>query len=158
MHFCIKGIFLARNTQYLPKSASILCRATECNTLQLCRAAKVARHMPPMRSCPHEKIIFCRPSLGYQNCGTRSVNLVWFFSQTGWYHFETPYLLYAVRLLLMGPTDNLPIEFLGHAASNGMPQPSQRNVHIYLWYGATFATQPCRTLPLYAARHSVDVP
>ncbi len=39
-------------------------------------------------------------------------------------------------------TDNLPIKFLGHAASNGMPQPSRRNVHIYLWYGVTFAAQP----------------
>ncbi len=55
-------------------------------------------------------------------------------------------------------TDNLPIEFVGCAASNGMPQPSQRNVRIYLWHGVTFATQPCRTLSLCATRHSVDVP
>ncbi len=33
---------------------------------------------------------FCRPSSGYKNCGTRLVNFVRFFSQTGWYHFETP--------------------------------------------------------------------
>ncbi len=65
------------------KDVSTLCHAAECNTLQLCRAAKVARHMPPMRSGPHEKRIFCRPSSGYQNCETRSANLVWFFSQTG---------------------------------------------------------------------------
>ncbi len=44
-------------------------------------------------------------------------------------------------------TDNLPIEFLGHAASNGMPQPSRRNVQIYLWHGATFAAWPCRCVP-----------
>ncbi len=58
-------------------------------------------------------------------------------------------------------TDSLPIEFLGHAASNGMPQPSRRNVHIYLWYGTTFATRLCYTLPLCAAWrtwHSMDVP
>ncbi len=55
-------------------------------------------------------------------------------------------------------TNNLRIEFLGHAASNGTPQLSRRSVHIYLWHGATFAARPCRTLPLCAARHSVDVP
>ncbi len=55
-------------------------------------------------------------------------------------------------------TDNLPIEFLGRAASNGMSQPSWRNVHIYLWHAVTFAARPCRTLPLCAVRHSVDVP
>ncbi len=27
-------------------------------------------------------------------------------------------------------TDKLPIEFLGRTASNGMPQPSRRNIHI----------------------------
>ncbi len=62
--------------QCLPVGASTLCRAVKCNTLQLCRTAKVTRHMPLMRSCPHEKRIFCRPFSGYQNCGTRSVNLV----------------------------------------------------------------------------------
>ncbi len=55
-------------------------------------------------------------------------------------------------------TDNLPIEFLGHAASNGMPQPSRCNVHIFLQHGATFAAWPCRTVPLYVAQHSVDIP
>ncbi len=48
--------------------------------------------------------------------------------------------------LLLG-TDNLPIKFLGHAASNGMPQPSRRNIHIYLWHGATFALRPCHCVP-----------
>ncbi len=67
-------------------------------------------------------------------------------------------LLIICRVASFDGTDNLPMEFLGCAASNGMPQPSQCNVHIYLWHGATFATQPCRTLPLCAARHSVDVP
>ncbi len=61
------------------KGASTLRRTAECNTLQLCRVAKVARHMPPMQSRPHEKRIFCRPSSGYKNCGTRPVNFVWFF-------------------------------------------------------------------------------
>ncbi len=28
-----------------------------------------------------------------------------------------------------------------------MPQPSQHNVHIYLWHGATFAAQLCRCVP-----------
>ncbi len=55
-------------------------------------------------------------------------------------------------------TNNLPIKFLGHAASNGMPQPSRRNVHIYLWHGTTFAAWPCCTLPHCAAWHSVEVP
>ncbi len=87
-----------------PKDASTLCRAAEYNTRQLCLVAKVARHRPPMRSHPNEKRIFYRPSSGYQNCGTRSANLVWFFSQTGWYYFETPYWSYAARLLLMGLT------------------------------------------------------
>ncbi len=60
--------------------------------------------MPPMWSRPHEKRIFCRPSSGHQNCGTRSASLVWFFSQTGWYHFENPYSSYVTRLLLIWPT------------------------------------------------------
>ncbi len=55
-------------------------------------------------------------------------------------------------------TDDLPIKFLGRAASNGMLQTSRRNIHIYLWHGVTFAAWPCRTLPLCATRHSVDVP
>ncbi len=55
-------------------------------------------------------------------------------------------------------TDNFPFEFLGHTASNGMPQSSRRNAHIYLWHGATFAARPRSTLPLCAAQHSVDVP
>ncbi len=29
---------------------------------------------------------------------------LWFFSQTGWFHFETPYLSYAARLPSMGST------------------------------------------------------
>ncbi len=44
-------------------------------------------------------------------------------------------------------TDNLPIEFLGRAASNGMPQPSRCNIHIYLGHGTTFAARPCRCVP-----------
>ncbi len=42
----------ARVLQRLPYfkyyGASTLCHAAECNTLQLCRVAKVARHVPPM--------------------------------------------------------------------------------------------------------------
>ncbi len=67
-------------------------------------------------------------------------------------------LLIICRVASFDGTDNLPIEFLGRAASNGIPQPSRCNIHIYLWHGATFAAWPCRTLPLCAARHSVDVP
>ncbi len=52
----------------------------------------------------------------------------------------------------------MPIEFLGCAASNGMPLPSRRNVHIYLRHGETFAAWPCRAVPLCAVWHSVDVP
>ncbi len=44
-------------------------------------------------------------------------------------------------------TDNLPIEFLGCAASNGVPQSSRRNVHIYLRLGYTFAVRPCHAVP-----------
>ncbi len=54
-------------------------------------------------------------------------------------------------------TDNLPIEFLGHAASNGTPQPSRHNVHIYLRHGATFAARPCRAVLLCAVWHNVGV-
>ncbi len=43
-----------------------------------------------MRSCPHEKRIFCRPSSGYKNCGTRLVNFVRFFSQTSWHTILKP--------------------------------------------------------------------
>ncbi len=67
-------------------------------------------------------------------------------------------LLIICRAASFDGTDNLPIEFLGRAAWNSMPQPSRRNIHIYLWLGATFAAQPFRTLPLCAAWHSVDVP
>ncbi len=38
---------------------------------------------------------------------------------------------------------NLPIKFLGHAASNGVPQPCRRNIHIYLQHGVTFAACLC---------------
>ncbi len=55
-------------------------------------------------------------------------------------------------------TDSLPIEFLGHAASNGILQPSRRNAHIYLRHGVTFDAWSCRAVPLCVARHSVDVP
>ncbi len=62
------------------------------------------------------------------------------------------------RVASFDGTDNLPIKFLGHAASIDMLQLSRCNVHIYLWHGATFAAWPCRTLPLCATRHSVDIP
>ncbi len=55
-------------------------------------------------------------------------------------------------------TDNLTIKFLGLAASNGMTQPCQHNIHIYLQYGGTFTARSCHAVPLCAARHSVDVP
>ncbi len=80
-----------------------------------------------------------------------------FFLQLADTIFKNP-LFIICRAASFDGTDNLPIEFLGRAASNGMPQPSRHNIHIYLWHGATFAVQPCHTLPLCAARHSVDVP
>ncbi len=85
---------------------------------------------------------------GYQNCGTRSANLVWFFFK--WLiPFWNP-LFIKCRTASFDGTDNLPIEFLGHAASNGMPT---QHPHILVaWRNF------CRTLPLCAARHSVDVP
>ncbi len=55
-------------------------------------------------------------------------------------------------------TNDLPIKFLGCATSSGIPQPSRHNVHIYLRHSATFPAQPCRTVPLCAAWHSVDIP
>ncbi len=54
-------------------------------------------------------------------------------------------------------TDNLLIKYLGCAASNGIPQPSRRNVHIYLRDGATFVVQPCHVVSLCAVWNSVDV-
>ncbi len=67
-------------------------------------------------------------------------------------------LLIICRTASFDGTDNLPIEFLGRTTSNGMLQPSWHNIHVYLWHGATFGAWPCRTLPLCAARYSVDVP
>ncbi len=43
-----------------------------------------------------------------------------------------PLIHHMPRAASFDGTDNLLIEFLGRAASNGMPQPSRRNVHIYL--------------------------
>ncbi len=37
-----------RRQKTITKGASTLCRMAKCNTLQLCRVAKVARHMPSM--------------------------------------------------------------------------------------------------------------
>ncbi len=70
--------------------------------------------------------------------------------------FWNPLLI--CRAVSFDATDNLPIKFLGHAASNGRLQPSQLKVHIYLWHVATFAAQSWHTWPLCAAQHSVDVP
>ncbi len=83
------------------KGASTLCRTAECNTLQLCLTAKVARHMPPMRSHPHEKKNFTDLQV------TKSVEQNWqtlsdFFSQ--WLIPFWNHLSYAVRLPVMGPT------------------------------------------------------
>ncbi len=66
-------------------------------------------------------------------------------------------LLITCHVAFFDGTNNLPIEFLGCAASNGMSQPSRCNVHIYLRHGVTFAAQPCHAVLLCAARHSVDV-
>ncbi len=126
------------------KGASTLCRAAECNNLQLCGAAKVAR-MPPMWSRPHEKRTFCRPS-GYKNCGMRHANFVWFFIS----NWPIPFwnaLLVICHAASFDATDNSPIKFLGCAVSNSMLQPGWCNIYIYLRHGATFATW-----------HSVDVP
>ncbi len=131
------------------KGASTLCHAAEYNTLQLSRMAKVARHMSIMRSRPNEKRIFCRPSSGYKNCGTRPGNVVWFFSQTSWYHFETPYSSYAAWLPLMGPTICRPCSIERHAAA----EPTQ-GPHIL----AAWCDFCCAALPLCAAWHNEDIP
>ncbi len=66
--------------------------------------------------CIHMKKIFCRPSSGYKNCRTRPVNLDFFLKLA-----DT--ILRPLRCTAsFDGTDNLPIEFLGCAASNGMPQ------------------------------------
>ncbi len=62
------------------------------------------------------------------------------------------------RAASLDGTDNLPIKFLDSAASNGMPQPSRRSIHIYLRHGPTFAARPCRTVLLCVAWHCMDVP
>ncbi len=67
-------------------------------------------------------------------------------------------LLIICRAASLDGTDYLPIKFLGRVASNGIPQPSQCNVHVYLQHGTTFAAQPCHTVLLCAVWHSVDVP
>ncbi len=53
-------------------------------------------------------------------------------------------------------TDNLPIEFLGRAASNGMSQPSRLSIHTYLWHGAIFAVRRSVDIPL--GIHPVHAP
>ncbi len=92
-----------------------------------------------------------------KNYGTKSVNFVWFFFSNWLIPFWNP-LLIICRAASFDETDNLPIKFLGRAASNGMPQPRRHNVHIYLWHGATFAARPWCPVPLCAAWHSVNVP
>ncbi len=54
--------------------------ATHCSFAAWQNLLGICRHM---RSRPHEKIIFCRHSSGYKNCGTRLGNSVGFFPQTG---------------------------------------------------------------------------
>ncbi len=101
--------------------------------------------MPPMRPRPHEKTIFCRPSSGYKNCGTRSVNIVWFFSESGWYHgflwWDRQFVTQIFRLRSIER----------HAAA----EPTQCPHMLAAWHYFC-----CAALPRYAAstRHSVDVP
>ncbi len=128
---------------YQSKGASTLCRAAKCNTLQLCRTAKVARHMPLMRSCPHEKRIVCRPFSGYQNCGMRSANLVWFFFLKLADTILKPLIHHMPRGFFCWDwqfADRIfrPRSIERHAAAKPMQRP-----HI-LWHGATFAVRPCR--------------
>ncbi len=70
--------FYYSNTGYHKGASTPLCRAAECNTLQLCCAAKVAQ-LPGICSQFDRihigKEIFGRPS-GYKNCGGRPVNFV----------------------------------------------------------------------------------
>ncbi len=56
-----------------------------------------------MRSCPHEKEFFA-DLFHVTKTVERDRELGVIFSQTSWYHFETPYSSYAARLLLMEPT------------------------------------------------------
>ncbi len=121
-----------------PKGVSTLRRGAKCNTMQLCHMAKVALHMPQMRSRPHEKIIFLQ-TFRLQKLWNETGELCLIFFSNWLIPFWNPYSSYAA-------TNNLLIEFLGCATSNGMLQPSRRNVHIYLRHGTTFAARPCRTV------------
>ncbi len=110
----------------------------------------------PVRSRPHEKKNFLQ-TFRLPKLWNEIGKLVLIFSPNWLIPFWNTLLIICCVASFDG-TDNLPIEFLGYTASNGMPQPSRHNVHVYLWHGATFAAWPCRTLPLCAVRHSVDVP
>ncbi len=100
---------------------------------------------------------FLQTFFGLQKLWNETSELCLIFFSNWLIPFWNP-LLIICRVASFDETDNLPIEFLGCAASNGMPQPSWHNVHIYLRYGATFAARPCCAVPLCGARHSVDVP
>ncbi len=105
-----------------------------------------------MRSHSQEKRIFGRPFSGYKNCGMGPVNLVRFFSLTGWYHFETPYSSYAAWLPLMGRqfADQIfrPRSIERHAAA----KPTQHPHILAAWCDFWCVASPC-----CATWHSVDV-
>ncbi len=139
--------------RWLLKGASTLCRATEYNTLQLCRAAKVVRHMPPMRSHPHEKS-FLQTFFRLQKLWNKTGEVCLIFFSNWMTPFWNPLLIICCAASFDG-TDNLPIKFLGRAESkrHAAAEPTQRPHILAAWRDIC-----CAALPHCAAWHSVDVP
>ncbi len=90
------------------KGAFTLCCVAECNS---------------QFDCVHiKKEIFADYTSGYKNCGRRPVNFIWFFSLSGWCHFETSHSSYATRQTF-DETDILPTKFLCCRARRNMQKP-----------------------------------
>ncbi len=105
-----------------------------------------------------KKEFFADNTSGYKNCGTRPVNVVWFFSLSSWCHFKTPYSSYAARQTFDETAGILPIEFSCHMACCGMQKPCLSRAALTSTLFSPFAAWQGRILLHSAAQHSVDAP
>ncbi len=132
------------------KGASTLCRTAKCNTLQLCRAAEVARHMPLMQSRPHFLQTFFRLPKLWNGIG--ELGVIFFFK--------------LADTILKPLIHQMPRSFFWwdrqFADRIFRPRSIERHADATSTYTCGMAQllprRPCRTLPLCAARHSVDLP
>ncbi len=131
------------------KGVSTICRAAECNILQLCQLAKVARHTLLMRSRLHEKRIL-QTFFSLQKLWNETSELCLIFFSNWLIPFWNP-LLIICRTASCNGTNNLPIEFSGRAASNGMTQMFTYTCSM-VWLLLRDLSMLCVT------QHSVDVP